>query len=91
VKIEELVQLLTGAGAGVAALIFGLWWLDRDRRLILTSLEKEREGRITHIEEQNRLCAEDRVNLREKIDELQTEFRSLEKDIREKFYDFFKK
>jgi hypothetical protein len=90
-SFQELVAMLMGAGGGVSALVFSIWWLDRDRQVILKKLDEERDARIVNVEDQNKICIEDRSLLHKRLDELQKEFRSLEKDFRERLVTILQK
>ena len=75
------MNLVGGGGIGFLILVFALKWLDRDRGEILRVLGVEREARIALLEQASKTCAEDRAQMRQKIDKLEEEVRGLLKQM----------
>lgn len=87
--LQDFFQLATGAAGAVFVLIFGLWWLDKDRQAILAKLEEERNERITLLEKHVDECAKDRMRIQNQLDVLQERYTEMETQIREKLIQLF--
>lgn len=75
--MEEALKLLLGSAGGLAALIFAVQWLNRDRDKVLHTLSEERNERIKALEESSKRCSEDRIVLHNEVNALQAEVRAL--------------
>lgn len=76
-SLDDLLKLILGSAGALVVVLVGLWWMNKDRDKILAALGKERDSRISLLEEGNRACAADRLAIHNELREVQREQKHL--------------
>lgn len=78
-NMEEILKLILGSTGALVLLVVAVQWLNRDRDKLLSALNDERNNRIKVLEDASKRCADDRLQMHQKMDVLQGEVRELYK------------